>query len=317
MESLQPNIQPPSGDVNGWYKATVLRRFFALFIDGLIFTPIVLVLALSLAKQLGGLVWFMIYFLGPILGVFFIWRFGATPGKMLLKIRVVNTEYKPVSFLQVLLRETIGKFLSGLVWNLGYLWALWDKDKQTWHDKIAKTYVVTKLPNSGKESVLKFIVISALSSILIIGILAAGVIVVINPMEQIKKGRDATRLNDLLALQQAISVEIENSSQSGKLLCAGGNSPCQGKSDSAELNIRNKDGSGWVKINLSKNTLLGPVLPVDPLNADPFYYRYCSDGANWEIDASLESKQMQSKAVADGGDNSKLYEVGSDLHVCK
>jgi uncharacterized RDD family membrane protein YckC len=32
--------------------------------------------------------------------------------------------------------------LSGIVCLLGYLWMLWDKEKQTWHDKLATTVVV-------------------------------------------------------------------------------------------------------------------------------------------------------------------------------
>ena len=34
------------------------------------------------------------------------------------------------------------KLVSGAVLGLGYLWMLWDAEKQTWHDKVAKTYVV-------------------------------------------------------------------------------------------------------------------------------------------------------------------------------
>ena len=40
------------------------------------------------------------------------------------------------------MREVVGKFISGLVLNLGYLWVIWDGQKQGWHDKIADTYVV-------------------------------------------------------------------------------------------------------------------------------------------------------------------------------
>jgi hypothetical protein len=38
----------------------------------------------------------------------------------------------------------LGKLLSGLVFGLGFAWALWDKDGQTWHDKIAGTVVVQR-----------------------------------------------------------------------------------------------------------------------------------------------------------------------------
>ena len=38
--------------------------------------------------------------------------------------------------------RTIGAILSGLAFGLGYLWAAWDDRNQTWHDKMASTYVV-------------------------------------------------------------------------------------------------------------------------------------------------------------------------------
>lgn len=34
------------------------------------------------------------------------------------------------------------QYISGAVCYLGFFWALWDKDKQTWHDKIVNTVVV-------------------------------------------------------------------------------------------------------------------------------------------------------------------------------
>jgi uncharacterized RDD family membrane protein YckC len=35
-----------------------------------------------------------------------------------------------------------GYILSALPLFLGFLWAAWDPKKQTWHDKLAGTYVV-------------------------------------------------------------------------------------------------------------------------------------------------------------------------------
>lgn len=34
------------------------------------------------------------------------------------------------------------RFLSSALCGLGFLWALWDKEKQTWHDKLVNTVVV-------------------------------------------------------------------------------------------------------------------------------------------------------------------------------
>lgn len=69
---------------------------------------------------------------------------GATLGKMLMKLEVVDENYQKITFGKAALREIIGKFVSSFVLCLGYLWVLFDDKKQGWHDKIAKTYVIKK-----------------------------------------------------------------------------------------------------------------------------------------------------------------------------
>ena len=62
---------------------------------------------------------------------------------MALKIKVVKEDTGEVpGFAKAFLREMVGKFLSSLVFGLGYFSVLWDKDKQAWHDKIAGTVVI-------------------------------------------------------------------------------------------------------------------------------------------------------------------------------
>jgi len=69
---------------------------------------------------------------------------GTTPGKNMLGMDVVDEQGQPATFWRMLLREWIGKFISGVVCGLGYLWILIDKDRQGWHDKLASTYVVVR-----------------------------------------------------------------------------------------------------------------------------------------------------------------------------
>jgi len=76
--------------------------------------------------------------------VYFTGSKGATLGKMLFKIQVVDENYQKISFGKAALREIIGKFVSSFVFGLGYIWTLFDEKKQSWHDKIAKTYVIKK-----------------------------------------------------------------------------------------------------------------------------------------------------------------------------
>ena len=67
---------------------------------------------------------------------------GGTVGKLLLKLRVVDVEGRKLSFLTVLIRETVGKYLSALIICIGYLLIGFDSRKQGLHDKISDSIVV-------------------------------------------------------------------------------------------------------------------------------------------------------------------------------
>ena len=66
---------------------------------------------------------------------------GQTLGKRALSIRVVKTDGSELTLVDAFVRY-VGWIISFLVVLLGVLWVIWDPDKQGWHDKIAKTYVV-------------------------------------------------------------------------------------------------------------------------------------------------------------------------------
>ncbi len=80
--------------------------------------------------------------LGILYFVYFEGQRGATPGKMVTKLKVVGTDgTMPIGYGGAFIRY-IGRMISLLVLALGYIWIIFDKDKQGWHDKIANTYVV-------------------------------------------------------------------------------------------------------------------------------------------------------------------------------
>ena len=72
------------------------------------------------------------------------WR-GTTIGSLLLKLKVIRTDGTPITFTVAIVRSLLSMF-SVIALFLGFLWAAWDKEKQTWHDKIAGT-VVVKMPS--------------------------------------------------------------------------------------------------------------------------------------------------------------------------
>jgi len=96
-------------------------------------------MALSLFLQ-NNLMLFML--LKLLYQTFFVWYNGMTPGKMLVKIRVIEMEggYIPslgTAFLRALLR-----MVSEMLFYVGYLMAYFNPLVQTLHDKLAKTVVV-------------------------------------------------------------------------------------------------------------------------------------------------------------------------------
>jgi uncharacterized RDD family membrane protein YckC len=69
-------------------------------------------------------------------------RFQGTPGKLLMSCQVVDIRTGgPIGLRQALLRY-LGYAVSALPLGLGFLWILWDRRRQGFHDKIAGTAVV-------------------------------------------------------------------------------------------------------------------------------------------------------------------------------
>jgi uncharacterized RDD family membrane protein YckC len=97
--------------------------------------------ALQLQAQLVGLV------IGLIVGlVYYVyipprWD-GKTVGKSAMNIHIVKADGSPVTHGTMFLRDFIGKFLSALIFMIGYIMAFFDDEKRALHDRIASTRVV-------------------------------------------------------------------------------------------------------------------------------------------------------------------------------
>ncbi len=121
--------------------AGFMRRFAALMIDCLLIVA-------------GSTFVFMLKinpdYANPLLGIgFYIYmiatthNLGASLGKSIMKIRVQDVETGAnLTIGRAILRETVGKWLSNAALSLGFFWMLWDKNKQTWHDKLANSLVI-------------------------------------------------------------------------------------------------------------------------------------------------------------------------------
>ena len=127
-------------DVLNFELAGMGTRFIAIVIDSIIIS-VASSIFLVFAAGSGGS-----FALGTLLQFGYYWYFwtrhdGQSPGKRLMKIKVIKTDGSPLNDGDVVLRF-IGYWVSGLLFGLGYIWAAFDAQSQGWHDKIASTYVV-------------------------------------------------------------------------------------------------------------------------------------------------------------------------------
>lgn len=92
-------------------------------------------------------IYLMILFLQMILNymysVYMTAKWGQTIGKWLFKIKVVDARTGNLTSMpQVFVRETFGKFLSGLIFGMGYLYGYLNPKSQMLHDVVAGTVVI-------------------------------------------------------------------------------------------------------------------------------------------------------------------------------
>jgi uncharacterized RDD family membrane protein YckC len=132
------------------------KRLGAFVLDGLI--PCVALLIILAGGAAGGAaggidvgvgMGFLLW-VGYIVWAIRLFAQGTTPGKSMLGMRVVKEDGQPAGLGTMLVREWIGKWISGIVFSLGFLWILLDPDRQGWHDKLVSTYVTV---TSGAASV--------------------------------------------------------------------------------------------------------------------------------------------------------------------
>lgn len=126
--------------------AGISARFFASIIDGFLVLLLLMVIIFMLAIVVGeGSETFMqaIALAIPVAYNWYFWtrRDGQTPGKFALSIRVIKADGAPISDTDAVIRA-VGYHVSWIFCGLGYIWAIFDKNNQSWHDKLAGTYVV-------------------------------------------------------------------------------------------------------------------------------------------------------------------------------
>ena len=131
--------------------AGLIRRLVAMFYDALLLISVLFVAtALALLVARGELDYhnpFFRTYLFLIWFLFFAWFWthgGQTLGMQAWKLRLQRMDGGPISLWQALLRFLVA-FPSLLLFGLGMLWMLVDRDRMTWHDRFSES-VVVRLP---------------------------------------------------------------------------------------------------------------------------------------------------------------------------
>ncbi len=150
---------PPYPDAENLPKGGFWIRLAAAFVDGIILLIVQSIFGFFVGmgvgmgsimrggipeegQMLSGIIaFFVTIFIGMAYSVFFVgWR-GQTPGKMALKLKIIQTSGEEMTYGRAFLRW-IGYSISGLTLGIGYLMVAFTKQKQGLHDKIAGTYVI-------------------------------------------------------------------------------------------------------------------------------------------------------------------------------
>ena len=225
------------------------RRSFANSLDG-IFMSIAFVLAGFAPDGTTGILKAVIFL------TYMIWfklTYGATPGCQLLGIKIVSIDGGVLTLKQVVIR-LISTFFSALLLGLGYLWIVFDKNRQAWHDKTAGTYVIrpgaipihrVKSPYSSLIRTKLLVSLASISIVVFVGLFGS--------LWSVIKNSDAYQLSvRYIKANPWVQEEVGNQIKIGWLLS--GNFSTTGDSGEADFAMRvsGKKGKTTVAVVVEK-----------------------------------------------------------------
>ncbi len=140
-------------NTNNLQLASMRSRAFAYVIDDLLVTLIIMIIfwekIYALSDDADALMYLMkaelvmpLIFLKVIYHTFFVWYYGATIGKIVAKIRVIDANHwGRVSVFSSFLRA-VGRIFSEMFFYVGFLIGFFNDGRKTFHDITGKTLVV-------------------------------------------------------------------------------------------------------------------------------------------------------------------------------
>lgn len=131
--------------------ASFWRRFGAFWLDGIILTP-VMVFQMWGTEQYR---LFYLYFFFPGL-IFFFWyntyivkKYGGTPGKLLLRIKIVKIEGADIGYKEAIIRYSIDFFFLVVTWIIiiTVFYKITDSDYYTLEWQARSSFINSKIPS--------------------------------------------------------------------------------------------------------------------------------------------------------------------------
>ena len=180
-----------------------------------------------------------------------------------------------------------------------------------------------------------FTLIELLIVIGILAILTAAVVIVLNPTELLKQGRDSKRSTDIASIHKSIQLLTTQASAISlgtastiaislpdtsptcanlflPTLPSGYTYRCVPTASSTLIN-----GSGWLPIDFTQSSIQNfSALPLDPTNTSStgLYYTYMPTSiGTYELTTLMESEKGSQQAITDGGILPGVLEIGSTI----
>ena len=133
------------------HLAPVRKRAFAAAIDEVLMSVLLIIVlwdAFGEANTLEDMIiltnTFVLEYMAMkiVYQTFFIYQYGATLGKMVMRVSVIELATLTTPTLLGAFNRAVFRIISEMIFYLGFLWGMLDPARQTWHDKAARTVVV-------------------------------------------------------------------------------------------------------------------------------------------------------------------------------